>query len=115
MLKLTKVGPRQTASLEACGGAVMLALDDGEGHAFRQALDAHDAGKAIAVCGAYSNEEPVCQGDLWIETTPDGINLTWPHDGGNARVHLPAADMFVFEEALKSYCRMLMRPEGDEP
>lgn len=116
MLEITRVAPHQMASLSACGNAVMLELDDGNGHAFRQALDARDAGKVLGVCNAYSSVASVCQGDLVVDSPREGgVHLTWQQDGGNPTVWLDATDMFVFEEALKSYCRMLMRPKGDEP
>lgn len=116
MLEITRVAPHQTASLSKCGGTVMLELEDGNGHAFRQALDARDAGKVLGVCNAYSNVESVCQGDLVVGSLKDGsVHLTWQQDGGNPTVRLGATDMFVFEEALKSYCRLLMRSPEDLP
>lgn len=116
MLEITKVAPHQTASLSACGNAVMLELEDGNGHAFRQALDARDAGKVLGVCNAYTSVESVCQGDLVVGSLEDGgVHLTWQQDGGSPTVRLGATDMFVFEEALKSYCRLLMRSPEDRP
>lgn len=111
MLEITRVAPHQTASLSECGGTVMLELEDGNGHAFRQALDARDAGKVLGVCNAYSNAESVCQGDLVVGSLKEGgVHLTWQQDGGSPTVRLDATDMFVFEEALKSHCKALMKP-----
>ena len=110
MLEIRNLAPHQMASLSECGGTVMLELEDGNGYAFRQALDAHDAGKVLSVCNAYSSMESVCQGDLVVGSLKEGgVHLTWQQDGENPTVRLGATDMFVFEEALKSYCRMLMR------
>lgn len=111
MLEIRNLAPHQTASLSECGGAVMLELEDGNGHAFRQALDARDAGKVLGVCNAYSSAESVCQGDLVVGSLKDGgVRLTWQQDGGNPTVRLGATDMFVFEEALKAHCKALMKP-----
>lgn len=112
MLEIRNLAPHQTASLSECGGAVMLELEDGNGHAFRQALDAHDAGKVLGVCNAYSSVESVCQGDLVVGSLlkDGGVHLTWQQDGGNPTVRLGATDMFVFEEALKAHCKALMKP-----
>ena len=100
MLEITRVAPHQTVSLSECGGTVMLELEDGNGHAFRQALDARDAGKVLGVCNAYTSVESLKEG---------GVHLTWQQDGGNPTVRLDATDMFVFEEALKAHCKALMK------
>ncbi len=111
MLEITRVAPHQTASLSECGGTVMLELEDGNGHAFRQAIDARDAGKVLGVCNAYTAVESVCQGDLVVGSLKGGgVYLTWQQDGGNPTVRLDATDMFVFEEALKAHCKALMKP-----
>lgn len=117
MMKVTKQQTAtQTVSLEACGGgAVMLSLDDGEGHAFRQALDTHDVGAVLGVCNAYSEEANVCEGDLKVFRMDDELRFQWPCDGTFGLVPLTIGDMFVFEEALKSYCRLLMRSPEDLP
>ena len=117
MLELRKTTPHQTVSLEACGGSVMLSLDDGKGHAFRQALDAHDAGEVLcvvynAICACVT----VCQGDLVVRVKDYGkLLLSWRENGDLAYVILESSDKLVFKAALESYCRMLMRPKGDEP
>lgn len=111
MLEIKRAAPHQKVSLSECGGAVMLELEDGNGHAFRQALDAHDVGKVLGVCNAYSDVESVCQGDLVVGSLKDGgVHLTWQQDGENLTVRLDATDMFVFEEALKAHCKALMKP-----
>lgn len=104
----------QKVALDECCGSAMLTLDDGEGHVFRQALDAHDVGKAIAVCGDRLIGAPVCEGDLWIARVSEGLGLTWPRDGGDSGVFLKYPDMLVFQEALKGWCRMLMRSKPGE-
>lgn len=104
----------QKVALDECCGSAMLTLDDGEGHVFRQALDAHDVGKALAACGGDLAETPVCEGDLWIARASEGLELTWPRDNGNSRVFLEIPDMLVFQEALKGWCRMLMRSRPGE-
>ena len=113
MLELRKAASRQTVSLEACGGAVMLTLTDGEGRTFRQTLDAHDAGKLISLCAGVGDEYVLCQGDLVAALITDGheeLRLAW-HDerGGDGLVRLECSDEMVLGEALKSYCRMLMK------
>lgn len=115
MLELRKAAPRQTVSLDECGGAVMLTLDAGEGHVFRQALDARDAGKLISLCAGIGDEYVLCQGDLVARLVTDDheeLHLAW-HDehGGDGFVRLECSDEMVLGEALKSHCRMLMREE----
>lgn len=110
----------QTISLDEAGGAVVLSLTDGEGHAFRQALDAHDTGKLlglIAIRGPV-DERVLCQGDLEAKFVEDceELHFTW-HDenGGDGLVRLDYTGVLVFEAALKSYCRKLMRSQEDLP
>ena len=109
---------RETVSLDEEGGAVMLSLSDGEGHVFRQALDAHDVGMALAAARGvpHTGERSVCQGDLVIRPERNmQLTLQWHQDGGTESVLLSYPDNLVFQEALKSYCRMLMRsPEERE-
>ena len=108
----------QTVSLDETGGAVMLSLSDGEGHVFRQALDAHDTGKLLEVILgiAYKTDCVLCQGDLVAKVVVGELHFTWYDErGGEGLVQLAHSDRLVFEMALRSYCRMLMRPEGDEP
>lgn len=121
MLRMTRRSERsrtieQTVSLCDEGGAVMLSLDDGEGHAFRQALDAHDTGLLLAAINRTEYEVVLCQGDLVAKPVYDGdwtLHLAW-HDehGGDGLVKLAPSDENVFEEALKGHCRMLMREEA---
>lgn len=101
-------------ALDECCGSAMLTLDDGEGHVFRQALDAHDVGKALAVCGEHLIGAPVCEGDLRLMRVSEGLGMTWPRDGGDSGVFLKYPDMLVFQEALKGWCRMLMRSKPGE-
>ena len=118
MLKLMKPRGRPwtacpTVSLDDCGGAVLLTLKDGNGHAFRQALDAHDAGKLISLCAGVGDEYVLCQGDLVAKLVTDDheeLHFAW-HDerGGDGLVRLECSDEMVLGEALKSYCRMLMK------
>lgn len=118
MLKLTKPQGRPwavcpTVSLDDCGGAVLLALNDGEGHAFRQALDARDAGRLISLCAGVGDEYVLCQGDIVAKLVTDDheeLHFAW-HDerGGDGLVRLECSDEMVLGEALKSYCRMLLK------
>ena len=116
---MLKVAKQQTVSLDACGSGVMLSISDGEGHVFRQALDAHDAGKLLELISLWGVDERVlCQGDLVAKISPclHELYFTW-HDEreGNGFVQLDRSDRMVFEEALRSYCRLLMRSPEDLP
>lgn len=104
-----------TVAPDACGGNVMLSLRDVDGVRFRQALNAADAGAVLGVCNAYSEEAKVCEGDLTVLRMNGGLVFKWPADGGFGVVHMKAEYMFVFEEALKSYCRLLMRSPEELP
>lgn len=115
MLEIIPEGRPVTVALDACGGNVMLSLRDVDGVRFRQALDARDAGAVLGVCNAYSEEAKVCEGDLLVRRMNDGLVFKWPADGDIGFVHMKAEYMFVFEEALKSYCRLLMRSPEDLP
>lgn len=114
MLEIKKVAPRQKVSLDDCGGAVMLSLDNGDGHKFAQALDAGDVGKVLGVLNRYSDEEVVCQGDLTVLWSGDKLHFVWHCDGVAPQVILDTGDVFVFEEALKGWCRMLMRTKPEK-
>lgn len=105
-----------TVALDACGGNVMLSLRDVDGVRFRQALNAADAGTVLGVCNAYSDVAVVCGGDLTVTRVVDGgLAFRWPYEGDFGVVHMKAEHVFVFEEALKSYCRLLMRSPEDLP
>lgn len=116
---VVKVTPKQTVSLDEAGGAVMLSLSDSEGHVFRQALDAHDAGVLLELLdlGGVMDERNLCQGDLVakkiVVDNHEELHLVW-HDerGGDGLVSLGVSDEMIFEEALRSYCKMLMRSKG---
>lgn len=109
MLEIRRTPPPQKVALDESGDAVMLSLDNGDGHKFAQALDAHDAGKVLGVLNRYSDEEAVCQGDLTVLGSGDKLHFVWHSDGVDPQVVLDTSDVFVFEEALKGWCRMLMR------
>lgn len=104
-----------TVALDACGGNVMLSLRDIDGVRFHQALNAADVGTVLGVCGAHSKEAKVCEGDLTVLRMDGGLMFKWPTDGDFGVVHVKAEHMFVFEEALKSYCRLLMRSPEERP
>lgn len=104
-----------TVALDACGANVMLSLQDVDGIKFRQALGAHDVGAVLGVCNAYSEEAHVCEGDLTVFRMIDELRFQWPCGSTVGFVSLTIGDMFVFEEALKSYCRLLMRSPEDLP
>lgn len=110
MLEIKGVASHQKASLSECGGTVMLDLDNGDNYAFRQALDAGDAGKVLGVLNRYSDEEAVCQGDLTVLWSGDKLHFVWHSDGLAPQVILNPSDVFVFEEALKAHCKALMKP-----
>lgn len=113
MLEIKAATSYQKVSLNVddCGDAVMLSLDNGDGRAFRQALDARDAGKVLGVLNRYSDEEAVCQGDLTVLWSGDKLHFVWHADGLAPQVMLNPSDVFVFEEALKAHCKALMKPK----
>lgn len=104
-----------TVALDACGANVMLSMQDIDGVRFQQALDAYDASAVLAVCSGSVSEVTVCEGDLVVASSQDGLTLKWPCDGSFGVVHVPAESVYVFEEALRSYCRLLMRSQEDLP
>lgn len=110
MLEIKGASSRQKVSLSECGGTVMLELDNGDNYAFRQTLDAGDAGKVLGVLNRYSDEEVVCQGDLTVLWSGDKLHFVWHSDGLAPQVILNPSDVFVFEEALKAHCKALMKP-----
>lgn len=111
MLEIKKAASHQKVSLDVddCGDVVMLSLDNGDNCAFWQALDASDVGKVLGVLNRNSDEEVVCQGDLTALWSEDKLHFVWHSDGLAPQVILNPSDVFVFEEALKGWCRMLMR------
>ncbi len=110
MLEIKGVTSRQKVSLSECGGTVMLELDNGDNYAFRQTIDAGDAGKVLGVLNRYSDEEAVCRGDLTVFWSGDKLHFAWHSDGLVPQVMLSPSDVFVFEEAIKSHCKALMKP-----
>ena len=108
-----------TVALDACGANVMLSIQDIDGIRFRQALDAYDAGAVLEACARVRSKREyhttVCEGDLVVNSSYDGLTLKWPGDGVFGVVHVPAESLLVFEEALRSYCRLLMRSPEDTP
>ena len=109
MLEIKREASYQKVSLDESGDAVMLSLDNGDGYKFAQALDAGDVGKVLGVLNRYSDKEAVCQGDLTVLWSGDKLHFVWHRDGVDPQVILDPSDVFVFEEALKGWCRMLMR------
>lgn len=109
MLKLKGQKQGQTAALDESGDAVMLSLDNGDGRKSAQVLDAGDVGKVLGVLNRYSDEEAVCQGDLTVLWSEYKLCFVWHADELSPQVTLDTSDRFVFEEALKGWCRMLMR------
>lgn len=70
-------------------------------------------GKLISLCAGIGDEYALCQGDLVAALVVDDheeLHLTW-HDGrgDDGLVRLKCSDEMVLGEALKSYCRMLMK------
>ena len=117
MLTVSKqhtVTATQTLSLDEAGGTVVLSLSDGEGHVFRQALSAHDTGKLLALLAIGGHDDAkLCQGDLVAEIVADdrdALHLVW-HDekGGDGLVRIDLPSELVLEEALRSYCRLLLK------
>lgn len=108
MLKLKGQKQGQTAALDDCGGAVTLSLDNGDGHAFSDSLDASDVGKVLGVLNRYAENTTVCQGDLDVLWSGDTLHFVWNSGGVRPQVVLDPCDVFVFEAALKGLCRMLM-------
>ena len=108
-----------TVALDACGSNVMLSIQDIDGIRFRQALDACDVGAVLEACDKVHRKSEyntiVCEGDLAVNSSYDGLTLKWPGDGVFGVVHVPIEGMLVFEEALRSYCRLLMRSPEDTP
>lgn len=116
MLKLKGHKQGQTVALDLGGGAsIMLSLCNGDGYTFSDVLDAGDVGKVLGVLNRYTESCTVCQGDLDVLWSNETLHLVWSSHGVGPQVILETTDVFVFEEALKSYCRMLMRPEEDAP
>ena len=97
-------------ALDDDGGYVMLELKHG-GARFRQALSAVDAGRLVRVVDARANWGCCCAGDLSARAADvAGVLQLWWNDEGVSHVVELDRDMAVtFREALKGYCRLLMR------
>ena len=120
MLMIARRNPHTVrVALDACGASVMLSMQDIDGVKFRQAMDAYDASAVLVACDRVHRgrecQTTVCEGDLVVASSCDGLTFKWPCNGSFGLVHIPAESMFVFEEALRSYCRLLMRSPEDLP
>ena len=108
-----------TVALDACGNGVILSLQDVDGVKFRQALNASDAGAVLRACTGVRNgdiyQTAVCEGDLVVTRSGTGLTFKWPCKGDFGLVHMSVENIFVFYEALKSYCRLLMRSPEELP
>lgn len=104
-------GENCEAALDDTGGHVMLSLRYGD-YKFCQALSARDMGKILAVCCHYKNQVVCCEGDLVVNcnvTDRPVVEFVWHADGHGCKVVLETTDMFVFEWACRSYCRLLFK------
>lgn len=108
-------------SIDDDGGIVMLTLSDGKRHSFKQSLDISDVAKIIELLGKGQslNEYTryICQGDLEVRYV-GGYQLVflWNDDnGGSNTTTIKYPETIVLNEALKSYCRMLMKSKETLP
>ena len=92
---------------------VMLWLKHGKA-SFRQALSAADAGRLLRVLDGDANWGRCCEGELSARGVHSGaLELAWSDEGAYHAVQLDWAMAVAFREALKGYCRLLMRtPRG---
>ena len=108
-----------TVALDACGGGVMLSLQDVDGVTFRQTMNASDVGAVLRACIRVRDgdiyQTTVCEGDLVVIRSGTGLTFKWPCKGDFGLVHMSVENIFVFYEALKSYCRLLMRSPEEMP
>lgn len=118
MIKHITTDVEQSVALDYISGAIMLTLSDGDGHVFRQALNACDVGKLLDLFYVANCEERIlCQGDLTAKAFTkeyNGLHLTWHDDkGGEGLVQFDKYNLIVFKEALRSCCLMLMRSHDE--
>lgn len=98
-------------ALDDCGGHVMLSLKCGDDK-FCQALSARDMGKILAICDQYKDQVVCCEGDLVVNcdmTDHQVVEFMWHADGHDCKVILETTDMFAFEWACRSYCKLLFK------
>ena len=96
-------------ALDDDGAYVMLGLAHGEAR-FRQALSAADAGKLIRTLTGDANWGRCCEGDLSARGVNSGaLELAWCDEEVRHVVKLDWAMAVAFCEALRGYCRLLMR------
>ena len=110
-------------SIDDDGGVVMLTLSDGQGHLFKQSLGISDVAKIIELLGKGNslNEYTryICQGDLevrYVGGYNERLIFLWNNDnGGLNTTNIKYPETLVLNEALKSYCRMLMKSKETLP
>ena len=112
-------------SIDDDGGVVMLTLSDGKGHSFKQSLDISDAAKILELQllgkGHSLNEYTryICQGDLevrYVGGYSERLMFLWNNgNGGLNTTNIKYPETLVLNEALKSYCRMLMKSKETLP
>jgi len=97
-------------ALDDDGAYVVLGLRHGKAR-FRQALSAADAGRLVRVVDASANWGRCCEGDLSVRAADVAgvIQLEWNDEGVRHVVELDRDTAVAFREALKGYCRLLMR------
>lgn len=98
-------------AIDECGGYVMLSLKCGDDK-FCQALSARDMGKLLAICDQYKDQVVCCEGDLVVNcvmTDHQVVEFVWHADGRDCKVVLETTDLFAFEWACRSYCKLLFR------
>lgn len=115
MLTIQNGSEKFTVALDMCCFGVALTIRDKDGIVFSQAINASDVGMLLDVCRSRSSHFYICGGDLNVacHDGEKGLKLIWWNETGNGSVHLSDYDVIVFEEALRSYCRMLMRTPSD--
>lgn len=100
-------------ALDECAGHVMLSLKCGEDK-FCQALSARDMGKILAICDQYKEQVVCCEGDLVVNcdmTDHQVVEFMWHAEGRDCKVILETTDLFAFEWACRSYCKLLFRTD----
>ena len=96
-------------ALDDDGAYVMLGLAHGKAR-FRQALSAADAGRLIRVLTGDANWGRCCEDDLSARGVHSGaLELAWRDEEAHHVVKLDWAMAVALREALKGYCRLLIR------